>query len=533
MQQGLDVAVPAPAARDVIAAWQRGHAVHRSAARRDDDGWWHATLEGAADGDVWWWEVDGAAPLLDPSAPQVRMVAGVPHNVMRSSWPQGASLGHHHPQPVVYELHVRGFGHTFDGVVARLPYLADLGVDVIELMPVHPFDPNDNYWGYMPLVWGAVHEPYGMVDAAQELATLCTEAHRHGLEVWLDVVFNHTGEGNWDLPTRSLRGLPGVNWYRRRDDGTPFDDSGCGNDIEPAEPHVRRLVVEALDRYADLGVDGFRFDLASLLTRDGGGLVAEITQWAEQRGVVLVAEAWDLGSYQVGSDVWPPAWRQWNDRFRDDVRSFVRAEPGLVPTVVQRVQGSPDVFGPDGATRTVNFVSAHDGLTLHDLTIVTSDRHRSWDCGDELRPQMLRNHLTLLLLAAGTAMFVQGDEFARTQGGHDNPFDIDGPVSWVDWLRLDEYADLHTFTRELLALRRRVDRVPRAFFAVGGGELDMGWHSRSLAWHTNDVWVAVNMWWEPLALAEPPADWVRVLETATQHDGELAARSILVWHRAD
>jgi glycogen operon protein len=527
----VDVAVPAPGAQAVSAHLRRDGTVRTFAASRRADGWWTASLADAVDGDVWWWEVDGVAPLLDPSTPQMRIVDGLPHNVVRTTWPSRPSLGWHHPDPVIYELHVRGFGRTFDGVRSRLPYLAGLGVDVVELLPVHPFDPSDNYWGYMPLVWGAVHEPYGRADAAEELAVLCDEAHALELEVWLDVVFNHTGEGNWSLPTRSLRGLPGVGWYRMRDDGSPFDDSGCGNDIDPAEPHVRRLVLEALDRYADLGVDGFRFDLASLLTRDGGGLVDEITAWAGRRGVVLVAEAWDLGSYQVGAEVWPDAWRQWNDRFRDDVRGFVRAEEGKVPAIVQRVQGSPDVLGADGASRTVNFVSAHDGLTLFDLTVVTSDRHHSWDCGDQLRPRMLRNLLVLLLLADGAAMFVQGDEFGRTQGGHDNPFDIDGPISWVDWLRADEFADLREFIRQLLVLRRGASRRPVEWFAVDGGELDTGWSSRSLAWRTDDLWVAANMWWEPLPLTEPPAGWVRVVETAPQHPGELAARSIIVWHR--
>ena len=179
---------------------------------------------------------------------------------------------------------MRGFGHTFRGCVDHLDHVAATGANVVELMPVHPFDSATNYWGYMPLVWGAVHEPYASdpAHAAEELANLVAAAHLRGMHVWLDVVFNHTGEGDAAQPTRSLRGLDDTNAYRHRADGRYTDDSGCGNDINPADPHVRRLILEALDRYADLGFDGFRFDLASLLTRDGGGLVQQVTQWASR-----------------------------------------------------------------------------------------------------------------------------------------------------------------------------------------------------------------------------------------------------------
>jgi len=232
----------------------------------------------------------------------------------------------------------------------RLDYLADLGIDVIELMPVHPFDPTDNYWGYMPLVWGAVHRPYACAedDAAGELAAFIAAAHERGLHVWLDVVFNHTGEGDATLPTRSLRGIDDAHAYRHHPDGSYVDDSGCGNDIDPADEEVRRLVLEALDRLADLGFDGFRFDLASLLTRDGGGMVDRITGWGFGRGVELIAEPWDLGSYQLGAAFPEPSWWQWNDRFRDQVRGFLRAEPGLVHrqmSAKRDVDGLGQTFG--------------------------------------------------------------------------------------------------------------------------------------------------------------------------------------------
>jgi isoamylase len=497
------------------------------AAERADDGAWRATWP-AADGEQYWLRADGLEPLLDPSARRVTRRGDQFVCVVEHEWPSAPSLAAGGrgsvAQPVIYELHVKGFGGDFHGIAGHLAGLADLGVDVIELMPVHPFDDADNYWGYMPLVWGAVHEGYG---GAAGLAALCAAAHEQHIEVWLDVVFNHTGEGDASLPTRSFRGLSDARSYRRGPDGMPTDESGCGNDINPADPEIRRLVVEALDRFAGLGVDGFRFDLASLLTHDDGGMVAAITAWAAQRSVRLIAEPWDLASYQVGDPLWPAAWLQWNDRFRDDVRGFVRGEPGMVPAMMQRLGGSADLFG-ERPTPTINFITAHDGLTMHDLTIVDSDRHRSWDCGPELRDQQLRNYFTLLLLADGAAMFVMGDECGRTQGGHDNPYNIDSELTWMDWGRAAEWDSLRGFVRSLIGLRRRSSRAVLHFHGVDM-EPDGAWESRSLAWETDDLYVMVNMWWEPLTFAvHAPGEWGEALRTAPGTGLTVAPRSILV-----
>lgn len=531
--------VHAPGAQQV-AVFVRSHhlpgEVSSVAARREDD-WWVAEFE-AAVGDHYWIRVDDGPPLLDPSCHDLLVTPDGPRSVVRDPWPrqrQGAPLAQ---SPVVYELHVRGFGRTFSGCIQHLDHVAGIGVNVIELMPVHPFDPQHNYWGYMPLVWGAVHRPYALQPerAAEEMAELVAAAHDRGMHVWLDVVFNHTGEGNASLPTHSLRGLDDDHAYRHHADGRYIDDSGCGNDINPGDPYVRELVLEALGRYADLGIDGFRFDLASLLTRDGGELVQMITDWAAPRGVALIAEPWDLGAYQVGSPVWPPGWLQWNDRFRDDVRGFLRGEPGLVGAIRQRVQGSPDQFGADGAQRTVNFVTAHDGLTLHDLTIVTSDRHRSWDTGPELRLQQLKNHVVLLLLSAGTPMWVMGDEFARTQDGNDNPYDIDGPLTWVDWARARAWHELTECIRSLVQLRRNHPPVDVRFYGVGA-EVDDSHESRSIAWSASGLYVMVNAWWEQLTFdVQEPGDWQVVIATAepaARGPGSftLAPRSIVVLRR--
>jgi isoamylase len=436
----------------------------------------------------------------------------------------------------VYELHVRGFAGTFAGAIDRLPYLRDLGVDVIEVMPIHPFDTTDNYWGYMPIVWGAVHQPYARSDdAAAEFADLVRAAHAHGIAVWVDVVVNHTGEGDASLPTWTLRGLDDAHSYRHRPDGRYTDDSGCGNDIDPGNDEIRRLILEALGRYAQLGVDGFRFDLASLLTRDGGELVRRIGDWAHDEGRVLVAEPWDLGCYQVGAAFPDERWSQWNDRFRDDVRRFLRGEPGMVSAMVQRVSASPDLFG-HSPRRTVNFITAHDGLTLHDLTAVTSDRHRSWDCGPELRPQQLANAFCLLLLSSGTAMFVMGDEFARTQRGDDNPYDIDSEITWVDWSRLDEWGELHDLVQRLVSLRGCADFDEVRCYGTSG-QPDVRHESRSLAWCTGRLMVLANMWWEPLRFdVHEPGPWRVALATSSgsAFDGdrvEVPARTVVVLER--
>lgn len=534
METDQTFALHAPDATSVVLVVDRAGAITRHEAARRGATW--VTIAAARHGDDYWYEVDGVGPLLDPHAADLRWTAAGPCSVLRTVWPSQPSLGRHHNDPVIYEVHVRGFARTFTAVQQRLDHLADLGVNVVELMPVHPFDPADNYWGYMPLVWGAVHRSFAADEARapEELAELVAAAHARGIEVWLDVVFNHTGEGDATLPTRCLRGIDDAHAYRHHPDGRYIDDSGCGNDANPADPEIRRLVIEALDRFATLGIDGFRFDLASLLTRDDGGMVERITAWAVRRDVRLIAEPWDLAAYQVGSHLWPAEWMQWNDRFRDDVRGFLRAESGLVPAMVQRVQGSPDLFDAQATTRSrsVNFVTAHDGLTMHDLTIVTSDRHRSWDCGPELRMRQLQNYFTVLLLSAGSPMFVMGDEFARTQGGHDNPYNVDSEVTWVDWDRLDHWRELYRFVQHLLRLRREAFGPTVACYGVDGPP-DTTNESRSLAWHSGDLYVMVNAWWEPLTFeVQASGDWQVVAASAPTDGRTLAPRSSVVLRRA-
>ena len=537
-----DVRVHAPAASVVAVHSAAPGSVERVGvelvAEPDAPGWWSGSFEAPA-GHHYWLTVDGRGPVVDPSCRDLVRAADGWVSVVRAPWQRRVQAAPLASGPVVYEAHVKGFGGSYLGCIERLDHVVSVGANVLELMPVHPFDDSTNYWGYMPLVWGAVHRGYATDPdrAAEELAALVSAAHERDVHVWLDVVFNHLD----DTVEADTSGGPGAldptGFYRRHPNGSLHNDSGCGNDVQPRSPWARHLVIEALERYADLGVDGFRFDLASLLTRDGGGLVTRITEWAAARGVALVAEPWDMGGYQLGHG-WPwPTWLQWNDRFRDDVRSFLRGEPGTVRAIRQRVQGSTDLFGPDGPTRTLNFVTAHDGLTMYDLTTSTDSRHRSWDCGPELRVQQLRNYFTMLLLAAGTPMWVMGDEFGRTQGGNDNPYDIDSELTWVDWSRAEQFDELTSYVRELVALRKRHQRVRFSFHGVGP-RIDEGYDSHSIAWCADDLYVMANAWWEPLAFGlHEPGDWRVVLSTAAPTEvstsgATLQPRSIVVWERS-
>lgn len=536
-----DVRVHAPSAASVSVHWSPagGTRARHEVLVADPDaaGWWTGSFDAPA-GHHYWLTVDGGRRLLDPSCRDLARTDDGWVSVVRAPWPrrpQGRPLV---SGPIVYEAHAKGFGGGYLGCIEHLDHVVSVGANVLELMPVHPFDDSNNYWGYMPIVWGAVHRGYATDPsrAAEELAALVEAAHARDVHVWLDVVFNHLDDTAEPGTSRGIGALDPVGFYRRHPDGSRYNDSGCGNDVQPRSQWARHLVIEALDRYADLGVDGFRFDLASLLTRDGGGMVTRITEWAEDRGVTLVAEPWDMGGYQLGHG-WPwPTWLQWNDRFRDDVRSFLRGEPGSVRAVRQRVQGSTDLFGPDGPTRSLNFVTAHDGLTMHDLTVVTDARHHSWDCGPELREQQLKNYFTMLLLSAGTPMWVMGDEFGRTQHGHDNPYDVDSALSWVDWTRREQFAGLTEHVRSLVALRHRHHRVRFAFHGVGP-RIDEGYHSHSLAWCSGDLYVMANAWWEPLGFGlHEPGDWHVSLSTAepsgvSSTGATLQPRSIVVWER--
>jgi isoamylase len=471
-------------------------------------------------------------------------------------WPQPRPQRHTSRPLVVYEAHVRGLtkrrphpdAGTFRAAIDELPRLADLGVSVLELLPVHQFDPDEgNYWGYMPLVFGAVHRQYAASEhPAQELADLVSAAHEHDIEVWLDVVVNHTTEEGREGPSYSLRILDEREYYVVRPDGSYLDDAGTGNVIDAHSPQSRRLIMEALERLADLGVDGFRFDLAAVLARDGD-FVRAIGDWGERRGVRLIAEPWDMARYLLGPDFPDQRWMQWNGEFRDDLRGFLRGEPATVPSVMRRLAGSPDLFA--SPMRSLNFLTAHDGFTMYDLVAYdhrhneangwdNTDGHhhnRSWNCGwegdvdvpaevMELRRRQLRNAMCLLLLSHGVPMFAAGDEWARTQGGNNNAYNQDNETSWLDWERADQWADHERFVREMIALRAAhpvlwdPERWGERLVTFGAdGEPDVGYESRSIAWAVDGLYVMANMWWEPVEFTvQKPGPWHLAIDTTSE-----------------
>jgi len=442
---------------------------------------------------------------------------------------------------VIYELHVRGLtAHpsakaaapgTFLGVVEKIPYLQELGVTAVELMPVHEFNEHElvradpatgerlrNYWGYSTIGFFAPKEGYatrpGMT--VEEFKTMVRELHRAGIEVILDVVFNHTAEGNERGPTIAFRGLDNPIYYLLEPDLRYYRNySGCGNTLNCNHPVVRDFVIDCLRYWAtEMQVDGFRFDLASILGRGRDGsllanppLLERIAEDPVLRDAKLIAEAWDsAGAYQVGS--FPGRrWSEWNARFRDDVRRYWRGDPGMTGALASRLGGSADVYQRDGKApvSSVNFVACHDGFTLADL--VSYERKHNEANGEENRDGMgenfsanygaegptgdpainavrlrqMKNMLATLLLARGVPMILGGDEFARTQRGNNNAYCQDNELAWHDWRLLERNAELARFVRGVIAFRKRqpvlrAERFYRAeelvWFGAGGAAPD-------------------------------------------------------------
>ncbi|MFD8955077.1 glycogen debranching protein GlgX [Streptomyces xanthophaeus] len=447
---------------------------------------------------------------------------------------------------VIYELHVRGFTMRHPGIPpelrgtyaglahpAAVEHLVKLGVTAVELLPVHQFAHEDhllrrglrNYWGYNSVGYFAPHAAYSASGTAGqqvgEFKRMVKELHAAGIEVILDVVYNHTAESGELGPTLSLRGIDNRGYYRLQSDQRRYSDyTGCGNTLHAGRPHVLRLITDSL-RYwvTEMGVDGFRFDLAAALARSMHDVdmlspfLAVIAQDPVLRRVKLIAEPWDVGSggYQVGA--FPPLWTEWNDRYRDAVRDFWRGALPDVRDLGYRLSGSSDLYAWGGRRpyASVNFVTAHDGFTLRDLVSYerkhneangeegrdgTND-NRSWNCGVEgeppdgtdprvaaLRRRQLRNLLTTLLLSTGVPMLVAGDEFGRTQGGNNNAYCQDNETGWVDWSLLEDpaWAELFALTARLVKLRHEHPVLRRRAFFSGRAQGADG--LRDLAWFT-------------------------------------------------
>lgn len=557
--------------------------------------------------------------LLDPFAPAVFFPPGFNRNAATEPGPtdgkaplgvlprlQDLPVREDEPRPrhnhdlIVYELHVKGFTArsnsgvkpeqrgTFSGLVEKIPYLKDLGITAVELLPVHQFDPQEgNYWGYMTLNFFSPHQGYSCKDANREFQDMVKAFHAANIEVWLDVVYNHSSEAGEDGPTYSYRGVDNRSYYLvRHGDGGYINDTGCGNTLKCAHPIVRTLILTSLEYWATvMRVDGFRFDLASIFTRNPDGsvntqdppLVSEISLFGYRHDVRLVAEAWDIETNLLGKCFPGLQWRQWNGLFRDDVRAFVRGEEGKVGSLMRRLYGSDDLF-PEGPVevyrpyQSVNFITAHDGFCLYDLVAYNEKRNAanghdnadgtnentSWNCGWEgdvgvppevmaLRRRQIKNFICLLMLANGTPMFCAGDEFMNTQQGNNNPYNQDNEITWLNWALLQQHMDIFRFFKLMIALRKTHPSIGRDRYwrddvqwYGATGLPDLSYHSHSIAYclhgaalDDSDLYVMINSWWEDLefSIQEGNAgEWRRMVDTSRPSPDDIfeTGRGVLV-----
>ena len=604
--------------------------------------YWHAFVPGMKAGQLYGYRVHGPSEpergmrfdptkvLLDPYGRGVvvppdynRQAAAQPGDnaaiAMKSvladlstyDWEGDEPLHRSPAQTIIYEMHVAGFTRhpssgvakakrgTYAGLIEKIPYLQDLGITAVELLPVFQFDAQDcppgrvNYWGYAPISFFAPHQAYssrrGALDPLDEFRDMVKALHRAGLEVILDVVFNHTAEGNEGGPTLSFRGFENEAYYILEADRARYANySGTGNTLNTNHPIVRRMILDSL-RYwvGEMHVDGFRFDLASILARDSQGHVMpnppvlwDIESDPLLAGTKLIAEAWDAaGLYQVGSFV-GDSWREWNGRFRDDARDFFRGTEGSVKRFADRMLGSPEIYAHKEREpeQSINFVTCHDGFTLNDL-VSYNDKHneangednrdgandnRSWNCGvegpsddpaiEKLRNRQVKNFLTVNLLSIGVPMVLMGDEVRHTQGGNNNAYCQDNEISWFDWTRLQKHADVHRFLklltarrllrgtgheRQRMSLNRLIQEARKAWHGVRLDQPDWADHSRSLAFTAQIreekllFHLILNAYCEPLEFELPPFDqgdgnpWRRWIDTALETPDD-----IMPWEEA-
>ena len=512
---------------------------------------------------------------------------------------------HHESDAVIYELHVKGFtknpnsgvapsrAGTYAGLVEKIPYLRELGITVVELMPIFQRDPQEgDYWGYMPLNFFSPNAQYASScdDDEQhlEFKKMVKAFHEAGIGVVLDVVYNHTCEGDHRGPIYSYKGFDSASYYMMSSDPTnPYANySGTGNTLNFGRGHVRKMVMDSL-RYwkQEMHIDGFRFDLASVFSRNEDGslnwghapIFAEIAGDPELGQLRLIAEPWDTGAYQLGRGFPGITWLQWNGRFRDDIRRFVKGDPGMVPDLMQRIYGSDDLF-PDTradayhAYQSVNYVTSHDGFTLYDLVSYNQKRNwanghnnqdgmddnYSWNCGHEgdegvssevlaLRRRQVKNFCCLLMLSNGTPMFRAGDEFLNTQFGNNNPYNQDNETGWLDWSQLQTNQDIFRFFKSMIAFRKSHPALSRSRFwredvawYGTGPTADLSRDSRSAAFclhgasqDDDDIYVMINAFWEKLDfdLQEGSAqEWKRIVDTSLQSPGDFSEQGVPLQH---
>jgi glycogen operon protein len=597
--------------------------------------YWHAFVPGLRQGQLYGYRVHGpydpasglwfdpGKVLLDPYGRGVAVPAGYSRDAaklpgdntsaaMKSvvvdsadyDWEGDAPLRRPSSRTIIYEMHVRGFTRhsssglsaktrgTYAGLIEKIPYLQQLGINAVELLPVFQFDAQDaprgltNYWGYSPVSFFAPHgryssrqDPLGVVN---EFRDMVKALHRAGIEVILDVVFNHTAEGDHRGPTLCFRGFENDAYYILDQDRSRFANySGTGNTLNANHPIVRRMILDSL-RYwvGEMHVDGFRFDLASILARDSSGQVMssppvlwDIESDPALAGTKFIAEAWDAaGLYQVGSFI-GDSWKEWNGRFRDDVRAFFRGDDDTVTRIADRYIGSPAIYGhkEQDAEESVNFVTCHDGFTLNDLVSYNqkhneangegnrdgADDNRSWNCGTEgpstdpgieaLRNRQVKNSLTVTMLSLGIPMIGMGDEARRSQFGNNNAYCQDNETSWFDWSLLEKHSDVHRFLRLLidrrrlrspeaeqhhLSLNQLLARALKTWHGVKIGQPDWSSSSHSIALsahlpHENVItYLIFNAYWEPLEFELPDGNrgpWKRWIDTALDAPNDIFA----------
>jgi isoamylase len=599
--------------------------------------YWHVFVPGIGVGQIYGYRVEGSfAPehglrfdpqkvLLDPYGRAIARPANysrvaacrpgdncatamksVVTDVSRYDWEGDEPLRRPFSRTVIYEMHVAGFTKhpssgidpakrgTYAGLIGKIPYLQDLGVTAVELQPVFQFDDQDapagltNYWGYSPVSFFSPHSAYSSrgdpLAVLDEFRDMVKALHRAGIEVILDVVYNHAAEGDETGPTLCFKGFANDAYYMLdRGTGRYANYTGTGNTLNANEPFVRRLIRDSLHYWVEvMHVDGFRFDLASILSRDESGrplenppILWDIDSDPGLADTKLIAEAWDAaGLYQVGSFV-GDSWKEWNGRFRDDVRSFMKGDNDAVKRIPCRLFGSPDIYehAQREPEQSINFVTCHDGFTLNDLVSYNAKHNEangenncdgagnnvSWNCGVEgpsedpaiegLRNRMVKNFLTATLLSIGTPMLLMGDEVRRTQRGNNNGYCQDNEISWFDWSLLEKHPDIHRFVKTLIAIRRRQTEtiVPnltlnqllaRARIECHGIRLhqpDWSNQSHSLAIAASsvaadlDLYLMLNAYWEPLRFELPPVredkpqPWRRWLDTFLEPPDDIGA----------
>jgi glycogen operon protein len=595
--------------------------------------YWHTFVPGIKPGQIYAYRVqgpfepsrgmrfDGSKVLLDPYGRAVVVPKGYSRDAAKQrgadnaatamksvvadpgayDWEGDVPPRHPWARTIIYEMHVRGFTRhrssgltektrgTYAGLIEKIPYLKGLGITAVELLPVFQFDAQDaprrlvNYWGYQPVSFFAPHRDYSSrQDAAgpiDEFRDMVKALHRAGIEVILDVVFNHTAEGGHDGPTLCFRGLDNDAYYilDERDRSRYADYSGCGNTLNANQPIVRRMILDSLRYWVqEMRVDGFRFDLASILARDSSGNVLpnppvlwDIESDPALVGTKLIAEAWDAaGLYQVGSFV-GDSWKEWNGKFRDDARCFFRGDDGALRRFADRFVGSPEIYAHKQREpeQTINFVTCHDGFTLNDLVSYERKHNEangeanrdgcndnfSFNCGVEgptqdpqveaLRKRQTKNLLVATMLSVGVPMIVMGDEVRRTQNGNNNAYCHDDEISWFDWKLLDRHVDVHRFARllierralrtikherERLTLGQLIAHANKAWHGTRLNHPDWGDHSHAIALTAEvraagmRVHLIFNAWREPLDFELPgPHAWRRWIDTSLESPNDI------------